>query len=133
MRRPFSIETLRAANPGIGYTVTEDYLRGSVGGEQQPRELNRYLRLHIRKTDEADDRVVDPMSKWDAAGGMVRAGDFAYSDRLPRLRSLGDDGLHRRRVDRTVRGRGRPLDRARLSRVGVLLDPGGTRSTSWNE
>lgn len=74
---PFSIETLTAANPGIGYTVTEDYLRSKAReASNSPAQLNRYLRLHLGKRTKQTIAWVT-MAKWDAAGGMISAGDFA--------------------------------------------------------
>jgi phage terminase large subunit-like protein len=47
---PFSDETLIAANPGVGYTVTLEYLRGKANeARNSPPQMNRYLRLHLGK------------------------------------------------------------------------------------
>ena len=76
-RDPFSIETLRAANPGIGYTVTEEYLRGKAReASNSPAQLNRYLRLHCGKRTKQTIAWLT-MAKWDAAAGMVSREDFA--------------------------------------------------------
>lgn len=75
-RDPFGIETLRAANPGIGYTVTEDYLRGKAReASNSPAQLNRYLRLHCGKRTKQTIAWLT-MAKWDAAAGSVQPEDF---------------------------------------------------------
>ena len=75
-RDPFGIETLRRANPGIGYTVTEDYLLGKAReAANSPAQLNRYLRLHLGKRTKQTMAWLT-MAKWDAAGGMVQPEDF---------------------------------------------------------
>ena len=75
-RDPFSIETLRAANPGIGYTVTEDYLRSKAReAANSPAQLNRYLRLHCGKRTKQTIAWLT-MAKWDAAAGSVQPEDF---------------------------------------------------------
>ena len=75
-RAPFAIETLRAANPGIGYTVTEDYLRAKAReASNSPAQLNRYLRLHLGKRTKQSIAWLT-MEAWDTAAGIVRPEDF---------------------------------------------------------
>lgn len=75
-RAPFAIETLRAANPGIGYTVTADYLEAKAReAANSPSQLNRYLRLHLGKRTKQSIAWL-PMTKWDQAGGTVTLQDF---------------------------------------------------------
>lgn len=73
---PFGEATLRAANPGYGYTVTAGYLRkAATTAANSPAELNRYLRLHLGKRTKQTIAWLT-MAQWDAAGGMVTAADF---------------------------------------------------------
>ena len=75
-RDPFGIETLTTANPGIGYTVTEDYLRSKAReAANSPAQLNRYLRLHCGKRTKQTIAWLT-MAKWDAAAGSVQPEDF---------------------------------------------------------
>lgn len=75
-RAPFAIETLRQANPGIGYTVTEEYLVGKAReASNSPAQLNRYLRLHLGKRTKQSVAWL-PMNKWDEAAGQVEPEDF---------------------------------------------------------
>ncbi len=74
---PFELGTLRQANPGLGWTVTEEYLVGKAReASNSPAQLNRYLRLHLGKRTKQTVAWLT-MAKWDAAGGMVAAEDFA--------------------------------------------------------
>lgn len=76
-RAPFELETLRQANPGIGFTVTEEYLEAKAReAANSPAQLNRYLRLHLGKRTKQTIAWLT-MAQWDAAGGMVDAADFA--------------------------------------------------------
>lgn len=62
---PFALETIRAANPGIGHTVHEDYLVGKADeARQSPAQLNRYLRLHLNVRTKQLDRWL-PLQRWD--------------------------------------------------------------------
>lgn len=82
-RAPFELDTLRQANPGIGYTVTEEYLVGAaLEAKNSPAQLNRYLRLHLGKRTKQSIAWLT-MEQWDAAGGMVEASDF--EDRIAYL------------------------------------------------
>lgn len=73
---PFSIEALVHANPGIGYTVTEEYLRTKAReAANSPAQLNRYLRLHLGKRTKTTIAWL-PMKKWDEAAGSVQLEDF---------------------------------------------------------
>lgn len=75
-QRPFERDTLRAANPGFGYTVTEDYLMGKAReASNSPSQLNRYLRLHLGKRTKQTIAWLT-LAQWDAAGGMVSPSDF---------------------------------------------------------
>lgn len=75
-RDPFSLETLTAANPGIGYTVTEEYLEGkATEAANSPAQLNRYLRLHLGKRTKSTIAWLT-MARWDAAAGSVDRDDF---------------------------------------------------------
>lgn len=76
---PFSLETLRAANPGFGVTVLGDYLtRKADEARQSPAQLNRYLRLHLNIRTKQTVRWL-PMDRWDAAAGMDEPA--AWADR----------------------------------------------------
>lgn len=80
---PFSLATLTAANPGIGYTVTEEYLKAKAReAANSPAQLNRYLRLHLGKRTKQTMAWLT-LKQWDAAAGMVRAEEFA--DRITYL------------------------------------------------
>jgi phage terminase large subunit-like protein len=74
---PFSLATLTAANPGIGYTVTEDYLLAKAReAANSPAQLNRYLRLHCGKRTKQTMAWLT-LSQWDASAGMIREEEFA--------------------------------------------------------
>lgn len=67
---PFSKETLAAANPGAGHTVTWEYLlKAANSARQSPTELNRYLRLHLNVRTKQTVRWFD-LADWDAAAGL---------------------------------------------------------------
>lgn len=69
--RPFEDSTLIEANPGVGYTVGLDYLRGKAAEAQaSPAQLNRYLRLHLGKRTKQSVRWFT-MAAWDAAMGFT--------------------------------------------------------------
>lgn len=75
--RPFAIDTIRSANPGIGYTVTESYLLGkATEAANSPAQLNRYLRLHLGKRTKQSIAWL-PMHRWDATAGQLERADFA--------------------------------------------------------
>lgn len=75
-RDPFSIEALRTANPGIGYTVTEGYLLAKAReAKNSPAQLNRFLRLHLGKRTKQSIAWLT-LDRWDQAGGMVCREDF---------------------------------------------------------
>lgn len=70
-QRPFEESTLRAANPGCGYTVTLEYLKGKAReAKSSPAQLNRYLRLHLGKRTKQAVRWFT-MQQWDIAQGMT--------------------------------------------------------------
>lgn len=76
-RDPFSLETLHAANPGHGFTVTDDYLEGKAReAKNSPAQLNRYLRLHCGKRTKQSIAWF-PLVAWDTAAGSVQPEDFA--------------------------------------------------------
>lgn len=67
---PFEDETLRMANPGIGYTVTLDYLRSKAReAKSSPAQLNRYLRLHLGRRTKQSVRWFT-MEQWDLSMGL---------------------------------------------------------------
>lgn len=69
--RPFETSTLIAANPGVGYTVELDYLRGKAReAKSSPAQLNRYLRLHLGKRTKQSVAWFT-MTQWDAAMGIT--------------------------------------------------------------
>ena len=75
-RDPFGIATLQQANPGMGWTVTEEYLVGKAReASNSPSQLNRYLRLHLGKRTKQTIAWLT-LAKWDIAGGVVEAADF---------------------------------------------------------
>lgn len=68
---PFAEETLRRANPGMGVTVLADYLRRKAAEAQRsPRQLNRYLRLHLNVRTKQTVRWF-PLQKWDHGQARV--------------------------------------------------------------
>lgn len=68
---PFGLPTIAAANPGMGYTVTQDYLTGkALEASASPAQLNRYLRLHLGKRTKQASQWLD-VAKWDAAMGAT--------------------------------------------------------------
>ncbi len=70
-KRPFEESTLRSANPGVGYTVTLEYLKGKAReAKGSPAQLNRYLRLHLGKRTKQSVRWFT-MEQWDLAMGMT--------------------------------------------------------------
>lgn len=76
LKAPFDDETLIAANPGIGVTVSLEYLRTKAREAQNsPSQLNRYLRLHLGKRTKQSVRWFS-LERWDAAAGMVQPEDF---------------------------------------------------------
>lgn len=73
---PFSLDTLRQANPGMGWTVTEEYLVAKAAEAQNsPSQLNRYLRLHLGKRTKQTIAWMT-LAKWDASAGMVEHKTF---------------------------------------------------------
>lgn len=74
---PFELATLTAANPGIGYTVTAEYLLAKAReASNSPAQLNRYLRLHLGKRTKQSIAWLT-MRAWDTAAGSVTPADFA--------------------------------------------------------
>jgi phage terminase large subunit-like protein len=68
---PFSDETLGAANPGAGWTVTWDYLHAQANvARQSPAQLNRYLRLHLNIRTKQLTRWI-PLDRYDATGQLI--------------------------------------------------------------
>ena len=77
LEEPFSAESLIAANPGVGYTVSLDYLESKAREAQNsPAQLNRYLRLHLGKRTKTTMAWLT-LAKWDATAGIVQPSDFA--------------------------------------------------------
>jgi len=75
-RAPFELDTLEAANPGIGFTVTADYLEAKAReAANSPAQLNRYLRLHLGKRTKQSIAWLT-LDKWDAAAGSIDVADF---------------------------------------------------------
>lgn len=65
---PFELDTIRQANPGIGITVSEEYLLGKARKAQRtPSFMPTYERLHLNRRRRATVRAID-MTKWDAGG-----------------------------------------------------------------
>lgn len=74
---PLTTEALIQANPGVGYTVSLDYLEAKAReARNSPAQLNRVLRLHLGKRTKQTMAWMTP-EKWDFAGGMVDVADFA--------------------------------------------------------
>ena len=73
--RPYADETLIAANPGVGYTTTLEYLRAKAREAQNSTaQQNRYLRLHLGKRTKQSVRWF-PLERWDAAMGLAPSPD----------------------------------------------------------
>lgn len=73
---PFSDETLKAANPGYGITVTTRYLRSAADNARDlPSELNRYLRLHLNVRTAQETRWIS-LVHWDTTAGIVTPADW---------------------------------------------------------
>lgn len=61
-------ETWRKANPNLGVTVPESFLkREAQKAIETPSELNNFLRLHLNIVTDADEAWLD-MSAWDKCG-----------------------------------------------------------------
>lgn len=75
---PFAIETIRAANPGIGFSVTEEYLLDAAAtASASPSSLNRYLRLHLNVRTKQVTRWL-PLKRWDACGAAVDDAEWRH-------------------------------------------------------
>ena len=75
-RDPYGIETLRQANPGMGYTVTAEYLETKAReARNSPAQVNRFLRLHLGKRTKQSVAWL-PLHSWDQAAGTVKPEDF---------------------------------------------------------
>ncbi|MER7076622.1 Phage terminase-like protein, large subunit, contains N-terminal HTH domain [Saccharopolyspora kobensis] len=68
---PFDEATWEAANPGLGLTVSRDYLRRQANRARvTPGYLNEFLRLHLNVRTKTGARWLD-LSAWDAGAGLV--------------------------------------------------------------
>jgi phage terminase large subunit-like protein len=73
---PFSREALAAANPGAGVTVLWDYLEAKANeARQSPKQLNRYLRLHLNVRTKQTVRFL-PMHQWDHGAQLIAAKEW---------------------------------------------------------
>ena len=73
---PEKVETWRKANPNLGVTITEDFLRREYHkAKETPSELNNFLRLHLNIVTDADE-VWITFDKWDACNGAVNADEL---------------------------------------------------------
>lgn len=69
--RPFEDSTLIEANPGVGYTVSMEYLRAKAReAASSPAQLNRYLRLHLGRRTKQSVRWFT-MAQWDTSMGLT--------------------------------------------------------------
>lgn len=68
---PFSDETIHAANPGAGLTVTWEYLRAVAAvAKASPAQLNRYLRLTLNIRTKQTTKWL-PLDSYDATGQLI--------------------------------------------------------------
>lgn len=68
---PFAEATYEAANPGIDVTVRREYLAAKAAeAAQSPKQLNRYLRLHLNVRTKQTVRFL-PMVGWDYGAQMI--------------------------------------------------------------
>lgn len=71
---PHDEETWRAANPGIGLTISVAYLRKeSARAQVLPAYLNEFLRLHLNVRTKQDARWIT-IQAWDASGVDAETG-----------------------------------------------------------
>jgi len=70
---PFSIKTIKSANPGFGISPTKRYLLGEAEkAKESPAALARYLRLHLGIRTKQEFRFID-VEDWDVNAAMVDA------------------------------------------------------------
>jgi phage terminase large subunit-like protein len=68
---PFSDETIRKANPGVGISPTWRYMREAAKKAQEnPAELARYKRLHLGIRTKQETRYLE-VEHWDVNASMV--------------------------------------------------------------
>jgi phage terminase large subunit-like protein len=68
---PFSVATLKKANPGYGVSPTIRYLKGEAEkAKESPVEYARYLRLHLGIRTKQAFRYID-VDEWDANASIV--------------------------------------------------------------
>jgi len=68
---PFSDETIRKANPGVGISPTWRYMRDAAKKAQEnPAELARYKRLHLGIRTKQETRYLE-VEHWDVNASMV--------------------------------------------------------------
>ena len=73
---PFALETIHKANPGMGYTIHEDYLVAEARrAAQSPAELNNYLRFHLNLRTKQADRWLT-LDAWDLGALPIPDGAF---------------------------------------------------------
>lgn len=68
---PFADETLRKANPGLGTTISLDYLRKEAEkAKVTPSYYPTYARLHLNRRIREQSRFIE-LAAWDATAGAV--------------------------------------------------------------
>ncbi|MCV7100072.1 terminase large subunit [Mycobacterium palustre] len=68
---PFSDETIKKANPGVGISPTWRYMRAAAEkAKESPAELARYKRLHLGIRTKQETRYLD-VGEWDVNASMV--------------------------------------------------------------
>lgn len=73
---PFDWQTIVAANPGAGLTVTRRYLEDAAReAKAAPKELNKYLRLHLNVRTKQTTKWL-PLDRWDNTGQLIAAEEW---------------------------------------------------------
>lgn len=68
---PFSDETIKKANPGVGISPTWRYMRAAAEkAKENPAELARYKRLHLGIRTKQETRYLE-VDQWDVNASMV--------------------------------------------------------------
>jgi phage terminase large subunit-like protein len=77
---PFTVATMRKANPGFGISPTQEYLEKKASeARQDPAALGTYLRLHLGIRTKQATRYIT-LTDWDAAAGLVDEAALAGRD-----------------------------------------------------